>query len=170
MLSVHEDSCKFITVLIKTEENAQANVINTAFHGSVHSLCVVSVIVLRSCGVQDLVRFLVVCLLEEDVCSDSCLVELSVVLNCSSSDINVYTSDCAVLVLDRIDRLDALQDIFDRVIYRVLACFDCKSLVTHVLQSDYLVPDLVLCELYSRNSLVLAVIRAVNAPVDAVVG
>ena len=119
---------------------------------------------------EHLIRCLVVCLLEEDVCTDSCLVELSVVLNSGSSDVNVNTSDSAVLVLDRIDGLDALKDIFDRVIYRVLTCFDGKSLVTHILQCDNLVTDLILCELNSRDSLILSVIRAVDASVDAVVG
>ena len=167
---MHEKSGEFITVLIESEENAEADVIDAAFHRSVHSLCVVSVIVLGSCRMKDLIRLFVICFLEEDVCSDSCFVKLSVVLYCSSCDVNVYTSDRAVLMLDRVDRLDALQDVFDRIVYRVLTCFDRKSLVTHVLQCDNLSLDLLLCELNSRNGLVLSVIRAVCASVDAVVG
>ena len=170
VLCVHEKSCKFITVLIESEENAEADVIDAAFHCSVHSFRVIAVIVLGSCRMKDLIRLLVICFLEEDVCSDSCFVKLSVVLNSSSCDVNVNTSDRAVLMLDRVDRLDALENVFDRIVYGVLTCFDRKSLVSHVLQCDDLCLDLLLCELDSRNGLVLSVIRAVCASVDAVVG
>ena len=72
-------------------------------------------------------------------------------------------------MVNAVDRLDALQNVLNGVVHRVLACFDCQPLVPHVLQRYYFRAYLVLRELLARNRLVLRVIRTVQAPVDAVV-
>ena len=52
----------------------------------------------------------------------------------------------------------------------ILTRFDCKALVTHILQRDDLVLDLLLRELLAADVLVLRVVGAVDAAVDAIVG
>ena len=91
-----------------------------------------------------LVAFLVVGLLEQNIGADSRVVELFVVFNGSSGDIYVYAADGAVFVLDRIDCVDALEDVFDRVIDGILARLDREALVSHILKRDHLCLDLLL--------------------------
>ena len=69
-----------------------------------------------------------------------------------------------------VDGVDALEDVLDRVVDRVLAALDGKALVAHVLQGYYLLAHLILSQLLARDGLVLEVIGAVDAAVDAVVG
>ena len=73
-------------------------------------------------------------------------------------------------MLDSVNGLDALQHIFDRVHGRVFAGFEREALVSHILKRDNLLLNLLLSELVARNGLVLLMIRAVGAAVDAVVG
>ena len=55
----------------QTEENAEADVVNAAFHGAVHRFRVVAVVVLRAAWMQNFVAFLVIGLLEENVSADT---------------------------------------------------------------------------------------------------
>ena len=73
-------------------------------------------------------------------------------------------------MLDAVNRLNAFQYIFDGVIDGVLACFQCQTLMPHILQSRYLSDDLLLRQLLSGNVLVFQVIRAVYTAVYTVVG
>ena len=169
MLSVHEKSCELILVLVQTKEYTKTNVVDSAFHSSVHSLGVVSVVVLRASRVENLIAFLVVSFLEKDISTDSGIVKLAVVFNSCSGNVDIYTSDSAVLMLDRVDSLDTFQNVLDRVIYRVFAAFDSKALMTHILKCDNFLADLLLSQLLSGDLLVLQVVGAVNALVNAVV-
>ena len=73
-------------------------------------------------------------------------------------------------MLDRIDRVDTFENVFDGVIDRVFTGFDSKALVSHILQSGHLAHDILLGKLFARNMLVFIVIRTVNAAVDAIIG
>ena len=68
----------------------------------------ISVIMLGTCRVKNLVAFLVVSFLKQNVRSYSCLFQLAVIVNRCCGNVDIYTSDCAVLVLYRINRLDAV--------------------------------------------------------------
>ena len=73
-------------------------------------------------------------------------------------------------MFDGIDRLDALQHIFDRVVDGVFAGFQRQALVAHVLQRDDLAADLLLRQLFARDMAVFLMIRAIGAAVYTVVG
>ena len=108
-------------------------------------------------------------LLEQDIGADAGLLELSVVFHGRRRDVDVDAADRAVLVLDAVDRLDAVENVLDRVVDRVLAGLDREALVAHVLQGDDLLRDLLLRQLAARDMAVLAVVRTVYAAVHAVV-
>ena len=100
VLCVHEKSRELVAVKLKSEEYTQAYVVDSALHSAIHRLGVVVVVVLRACGMKLLVALFVVCLLEEDVCADSGVVELFVVLDGGGGDVYVNAADCAVFMLD----------------------------------------------------------------------
>ena len=170
VLGVHEQAGKLVLILLQAEEDAQAHVVDAAGHGAVHGLGVVVVVVLGAGGVQLQVALLVVGLLEEDVGADAGLLEHAVFLDGGGRDVDVHAADGAVLVLDGVDGADALQDVLDGVVDRVLAGLDGQALVAHVLQGDDLAPHVLLAELDAGDVLVLAVVGTVDAAVDAVVG
>ena len=167
---MHQHADKVIFVVFQSEKHAAADVVDPCLHGSVHRLGVVRVVALRPCRMKRLVRFLVVSLLEKDIRSDPRVFEHLVLFYCSRRDVHVDSSDRAVFVFDAVDRLDAFEYIFYRVVERVFAGLDRQSLVAHILQRDHFLPDVLLAEFLSRDVLVLAVVRTVNASVDAVVG
>ena len=125
---------------------------------------------LGSGRVQLEIAFLVVGLLEQDVGADAGLLELAVVFDRGGCDVDVDAADGAVLVLDAVDGLDALEYVLDGVVDRVLSGLEREALVSHVLQGDDFLSDLLLGQLFAGDVAVLGVIRTVNAAVDAVVG
>ena len=124
---------------------------------------------LGTCGVELQIALLVVGFLKQNICTDTRILELAVIFNSGCGYINVDATNCAVLVIYAVNCLDALENILNRVVYRVLACFDCKTLMPHILKCDNLCANLVLSELFSGNMLILHMIRAINAAVHAVV-
>ena len=75
--------------------------------------------------------------------------------------------DSAVFMLDTVDRMDAFQYIFDRIVYGIFARFDGEALVPHILQRDHFFPDIFLGKLLSCDMLVFHMIRAVYTSVYA---
>ena len=71
---------------------------------------------LGTCGVKNLVAFLVIGFLKQNVCSDSCILELAVIVNRCCGNVDIYSSDCAVLVLYGINRLDTVQNVLNRIV------------------------------------------------------
>ena len=65
---------------------------------------------------------------------------------------------------------DTLQNIFYGIVLRVLARFDGKPFMPHILKGSHLPPDLLLSQLLSGNMAVLLMIRAVDTSVDAIIG
>ena len=170
MLGVHDESRELVLVQLQTEEHTQTHVVDTALHGSVHGLGVVVVIVLGARGMELEVALLVVGLLEQDVGADARLLELAVVLHGGGGDVDVDAADVAVLVMHRVDGLDALQNVLDGVVLGILTCLDGQTLVTHILEGDDLGAHLLLGQLLAGDLLVLEVVGAVDTAVDAVVG
>ena len=170
VLRMHEESDEIVTVEVETEQHAASDVVDSTLHRAVHRLGVIRVIVLGSGRMQLLVRLFIVGLLEENIGSDTRFLEFAVVLDSGCGDVDVHPADRAVFVLDSVDGPDALQYIFDRVHDRMFAGFERETLVSHILQRDDLLFNLLLSELVARNGLVLLMIGAVSAAVDAVIG
>ena len=73
-------------------------------------------------------------------------------------------------MLDAVDGLDALQHVFNGVVDRVFPGFQGKPLMTHILQSDDFLSDVLLAQFFSGDGLVLGMVRTVDAAVDAIIG
>ena len=169
VLRVHDEPGELVLVQLQAEQHAQTHVVDAALHRAVHRLSVVVVVVLGAGGMQLQIALLVIRLLEEDVGADARVLEPAVVFHRSRGDVHVHAADGAVLVVDGVNRFDALEDVLDGVVLRVLSRLDRQALVAHVLQRDDLLPDLLLRQLAARDGLVLHVIRTVHAAVHAVV-
>ena len=76
---------------------------------------------------------LVVSFLKEDVSADSCLVKHAILFDSGCGDVDIDTTDSPILMMYRVDRLDRLKDILDRVVAWVFARLEGKTLVPHVL-------------------------------------
>lgn len=170
VFGVHEQADEVVAAELKAEENAESHVVDAALHGAVVRFGVIGVVGLRSLRVKLLIGLAVVGFLEELVGADLGFVKLAVVFNRRGGDVDVQAADLAVLVLDRVDGLDGLEDVLDRIVLGMLAGFKQQALVPEVLKGDHFVADLLLRELLAHDVLVLGVVRAVGAGVDAVVG
>ena len=170
VLGVHQQAHELVTVAAEPEQDADAHVVAAAFLGAVHRLGVPLVVALGAGGVQALVVFLVVGLLEQDVRADTGFVQLAVGVHVRRGDIDIDAADAVPAFADAVDGLDAVDDVFQRVVARVLAGFDREALVADADQRADLLLDLLLGELPAGNRAVLGVVGTVGAPVDAVVG
>ena len=169
MFGMHQQSHKIITVGVQAEQYTDTHIIDSSLHGAVHGLRVVGIVTLRTSGVKLFVILLVVRFLEQNVGTDTGLVQAAVILYRSRSNVHIYPADGAVFMLDAIDGLYRLQNVFDGVVNRIFSCFQCQTLVSHVLQGDDLTTDVFLCQFLAGNGLVLNVVRAVGTTVYAVV-
>ena len=169
VLGVHEQTGELVLIHLQTEQNTQTNVVDTAVHRTVHSLGVVVVIVLRTCRMQLEVALLVVGLLEQNVSANAGVLQLAVILDRGRRNVDVDTSNRTVFVLDGVNGVDALENVLDRVVDRVLTGLDGKALVTHILQRDNLAGNLLLRQLFAGDMAVFRMIRAVNTAVHAVI-
>ena len=97
---VHEESCEFIFIHFQSEQNAKAYIVDAAFHRTVHSLGMVCIVVLRSCGMQLFVALFVVGLLEQNVGSDAGFFQFAVVFHSRRGDIHIYAADIPIFVVD----------------------------------------------------------------------
>ena len=73
-------------------------------------------------------------------------------------------------MLDRIDRLDTFKYIFDRIVDRILPCFERKAFVSHILKRDYFTFDILLRQFFTRNVFIFEMIRAIYTAVNTIVG
>ena len=169
MLGVHEQTGELVLVHLQTEQNTQTNVVDTAVHRAIHCFGVVVVIVLRTCRMQLEVALLVVGLLKQNVSADAGVLQLAVVLDCGRCNVDVNTSNRTVFMLDGVNGVDALENVLNRVVDRVLTGLNGKTLVTHILQRDNLAGNLFLRQLFAGDMAVFRVIRTVNTAVYAVI-
>ena len=105
MFGMHEQPSEFVGVALQAEENAQAHIVDARFHRAIVRFGVVGVIALRARGVEFFIALFVVGLLKQNIGADLGFLELAVVLDRGSCDVHVRATDCAVLVLDRVDGL-----------------------------------------------------------------
>ena len=71
--------------------------------------------------------------------------------------------------MNAVNCVDTLENVFNGIVNRILARFNCKALVTHILKGNDLCTHLLLSELLSCNVLILKMIRTVNAAVYTVI-
>ena len=109
-------------------------------------------------------------LLKEYICTDPGIFKPFIVLYRGCSDIDIYTADGSIFMLDAVDRINTFKDILDGIVYRVLPGFNGKALVSHILKGDNLPADFLLSHFLSGDVLVLSVVRTVYAPIYAIVG
>ena len=166
---MHEQTGELVLVHLQTEQNTQTNVVDTAVHRTIHCFGVVVVIVLRTCRVQLEVALLVVGLLKQNVSADAGVLQLAVVLDCGRCNVDVNTSNRTVFMLDGVNGVDALENVLNRVVDRVLTGLNGKTLVTHILQRDNLAGNLFLRQLFAGDMAVFRVIRTVNTAVYAII-
>ena len=166
---MHQQSHKIITIGVQTEQYTDTHIVDSSLHGTVHGLRVVGIVTLRTSGVKFFVILLVVRFLEQNVGTDTGFVQATVILYRGRSNVYVYPADGSVLVLDAIDGLYRLQNVFDRIVNRIFSSFQCQTLVPHVLQGDDLTTDVFLCQFLAGNGLVLNVVRTVGTTVYAII-
>ncbi len=169
VFGVHENADKFISVQFQAEKHSTAYIINACFHSPVHSFCMIIVIVFRTCRVKSFITLFIISFLKQDICADTCIFELFIILVGGCGNIYIYTSDSTVFMLDTVNSFDTFKDILDRVINRVFTCFKCKTLMSHILQGNYFFFNFFLSQFLSCNMLVFKVIGAVKTAVYAVI-
>ena len=123
MLCMHKKPRKFIAVHLQPEQYPKTYIVDTAFHSSVHGLCVIIVIALGACGMKLFVALFVVGFLEENVGANAGIFQFSVILHCGGGNIYVYTADRPVFMFDAVNGFDALQYVFNGIVLRILARF-----------------------------------------------
>ena len=169
VLGMHEQADEVIAVGCQAIKHADAHVVAAAQLGTIHGLGVIAVVALRARGMQCLVVLAVVGFLEEDVGTDTGGLELLVSLDLSRGDVHVQAADLTIAHLGIIDGVNRLQNVLQRVHHGVLAGLESDALVAHLDQSLDLSADLILRQFLARDGLVLGMVGAIDAPVDAIV-
>ena len=108
--------------------------------------------------------------LEEDISTNACFLQFAVIFYSRSRNIYVNTADSAVFMLNRIDSLDAVQNVLYRVVYRILAGLQRQALMAHILQRDNLGTYLLLRQLFASDMLISCMVRTIYAVIDAIIG
>ncbi|MPM41931.1 hypothetical protein SDC9_88591 [bioreactor metagenome] len=170
VLGVHQQADEVVTVEVEPEEHTQSDIVDAAFHSTVHRLGVPGVIVLGTGRMKLFIGLPVIGFLKQNIGADAGGLESGVILDRGSGDVDVDSADGPVLVLDRIDGLDAVKHIFDRIHGRMFAGFQRQAFVAHILKRNGFALDFGRSQLFARDVLVAHVIGAVNTAVDAVVG
>jgi hypothetical protein len=88
---------------------------------------------LRPGGVEFFVVLFVVGFLKEDIGANASFVQAAVVFYGGCGNVHIDTADGAVFMFDGINGMNAVEDVFDGVIYRVFTGFDSQPFVTHIL-------------------------------------
>lgn len=117
MFGVHQQSGKFIAVFVQSKKDTEAYVINAAGHGAIHGFGMVVVIMFGTRGVELQITFFMVRFLEEDVSTDPCITELSIILHRRCGDIHIHPADSAIFMFNPINRIDAFQYIFNGIVF-----------------------------------------------------
>ena len=166
---MHQQTCEIILISIEAKQYTQTDVINACLHCAVHSLSVISIITLRTCRVQGFVILLVVGLLEEDISTDTGILEFLIVFDSSRSNVDIDAAYRSVLVMNAVDSLNRLEYILYRIIARVLAGFESQAFVSHILESNHLLPDFLLGEFLASNGLILEMVWTIHATIHTIV-
>ena len=125
MLRVHKKSCKFVLVKLKTEQDTETDIVDSALHCSVMRLRVVCIIVLGTRWVKLQIAFFMIRFLKQNICSDSCILQFSVIFHSCCGDVYVYPAYCTVFVVYAVNSVDAFKNVFYGIVYGVLSRFNC---------------------------------------------
>ena len=170
MFGMHHQSHKIITVRIQTEQHTDAYIIYASLHGTVHGFRMIGIIAFGTGGMQGFVIFLMIGFLKENVSTDACLLQKTVILHRSSGNIHIHPTDSPVFMVYAVNGTDRFQYIFDGVTARVLTGFQCQPFMSHVLQCNHLPAYLLLRQLLAGNGTVLGVVRAIDTAVYTIIG
>ena len=91
-----------------------------------------------------LVAFFVVGFLEQNIGANLCFFKHAVFIYSRCGNVYVNASDSAIFMLDGIDGVHAFQDVFNRIMFRIFACFNGETFVSHVLQGDHFSANFIL--------------------------
>ena len=118
---------------------------------------------------QRFVGSTVVCFLKKNVCSDSRILKHFVFFVCSCRYVYIHASYRTIFVLYGINCIYAFKNIFNRIVYRIFTCFECKPLVSQILQCNCFTVYFFLCQFLAAYVFVVNMIRAVSARVNAII-
>ena len=107
--------------------------------------------------------------LKQNISSNSCIVQTTVIFDCCCSYIYIYTPDSSIFMLNAVNGLYRFQDIFYRIMQRIFTSLDSKTFMSHILQCNDFLANLILSKLLAGNRLVFDVVRTVYATVYTVV-
>ena len=169
MFGMHQQTNEIVLVCIQTKQYSQTYIINAAFHCTIHRFGMISVVTFRPGRVQVFIVCLVIGLLKEDVCSDTGFLQFAVILYRCGGNVHVYPSDGSVFVMNTVNGLNGLQDVFNRVVLRIFSGFQSQTLMPHILQGNHFPGDFFLGKFLAVDGLVLAMIRTIYTTVYAVV-
>ena len=106
VFGMHQQSYKIIAVCIQAEQDSHAYIIDSSLHGTVHGLGMIGIVAFRSGGMQLFVILFMICLLKEDICTDTCIFQLAIILYRSGGNVHVYPADSSVFMMDTVDGTD----------------------------------------------------------------
>ncbi len=129
-------------------------------------LGMVLVVALGAAPVHLQVGGLVVGLLEQHVGADAGVFQELEVLHRGGGDVDVHPPDGAVLELQGVDDADAVEDVVDGAVLRVLSGLQGQALVAHALQHPHFRLQLGGIQL-APGDVVVVVVAAVGTTVDA---
>ena len=170
MLCMHQKPSKFITVHFQTKQNSQSYIIDAALHGTVHGFCMICIVVLWSRRMEFFIAFFMIRFLKQNVGSDSCILQFTVVLHRGGCNIHIDTTDSPIFMFDAVNGFDTFQNIFNRIIHRILTSFNSKTFMSHVLESCHFLYNFFLGQFPSGNMLIFHMVRAVHTTIDTIVG
>ena len=121
MLRMHQKSCKLIAILVQTEEYADAYVIDTALHGSIHGFRMITIVMLRSGWVELFIAFLMIGFLEQDIGTDTGFLKLTIIFHGGCRNVYIDTADISIFMMDTVNGFNALQNVLNGVVNGILS-------------------------------------------------
>ena len=116
------------------------------------------------------IAFFMISFLEQDICTDACFFQHPIFFHSSCRNVHIHTTDSTIFMLNGINSLDTFQNVFNGVVHRVFPCFQCQTLMPHILQSHNFFDNFFLCQFFPGNVFIFGMIRAVHTAIDTVIG
>jgi len=120
-------------------------------------------------GMKGFIIFPMVGFLEKDIGANPCFFELTVIFHGCCGNVDVDAANGTVFMFDTINGTDTFEDVFNRIIDGVLACFKGQALVPHILQCRNFPDNFFLRQFLSGDVSVLGMIGTVDTSIDTVV-
>ena len=120
MFGMHQKPCKLVSERIQSEKHADSDIVYASLHGPVHGFRMPGIVALGSGRMKRLVSVLAIRLLKEYVCAYPGFFQPAVILRRGGGDVHVHPADGPVPVMRSVNRGYGLQNIFQRIVYRIL--------------------------------------------------